>query len=80
MIFFKKHLNFAWLLGVLFYLIMAYLTGISGFIAYSIIGWVFYLAIAVWVLHRKGRSYAWMLIPVSVPFLINEKTYENPSQ
>ena len=69
MIWFNKHLNWTWVLAcALQFTTIGFETPIPYLITH-----IFFLGITLWVIHRKGRCWLWILIPISAPCLSNER-------
>lgn len=66
---FKRHLNWTWLLMVV---IVFNTVWFSSPIPY-VIAILSYYAVSMWVLHRKGRGNGWVIVPVFIPFLKNKR-------
>lgn len=73
MTWFKRHLNITWLIA----LVLPYLAVRSDSPVPYIVTATVYYAVTLWVLHRKGRSLAWVFIAIVTPFLDNHREREN---
>jgi hypothetical protein len=80
MMWFKKHLNWAWAICFLFILLIlslfaSYFTGIKTEVYSFAMAWII-LPVNAWILHCKGRS-AWFLLLsyfiIFVPLILNNK-------
>jgi len=69
---FERHLNWTWIIVML----LGFTTiPFNSPIPY-IIWTVLYFMVSFWVLGKKGRSWAWIFIGISIPFLANKKEKE----
>lgn len=66
---YSEHLNWTW--------IIVLLLGFTAIPFDSPIPYVIWIVLffiaSSWVLHEKGRSWAWIYIPVAIPFLPNKR-------
>jgi len=66
---FQRHLNWTWAISMA---VQFTTIGFDSPAPYIILHILFWIA-TIWVLHRKSRSIAWILIPISVLFLDNRR-------
>lgn len=74
--FFKRHLNWTWLLGWFCFPNVAYLCGYLLGIPPTvclIVALIAYYGVTLWVLNEKGRGLLWAIIPISALFLGNKR-------
>jgi len=72
---FQRHINWTWLLVFTVRFVAIPFDSPIGPII-SILGYIGMIIITAWALHRKSRSYWWILIPIAVLFLTNNRTTE----
>ena len=66
---FKAHLNWTWAFAVIVRFATIDFDSPIPYIALHAL----FLIITIWVLHRKGRSWAWVLFQIAAPFLSNKR-------
>ena len=69
MVWCKKHLHWTWIMITLLRFSFITLDSPVPYIIYS----VAFLGVTLWVLHQKGRSLVWVLMPIAVLFLRNNR-------
>jgi hypothetical protein len=74
---FKRHLNLTWVLVTVLSFGMGYYLSIYGKIGIVIFAGGT-LAVSAWVLYRKGRSMAWLLLGAFWVILLTNKKGSNP--
>ena len=66
----KKHLNIVWCAAFVLRFGTVTLTSAVPFILLSVL----FIAVTLWVLHEKGQTLWWVLIPIAAPILKNNRT------
>ncbi len=67
---FKKHLNWAWVIVALSrFVAIPFDSPIPYVVLHTAL-----LALTLWALHQKGRSLLWVLMPIAVLFLHNDRS------
>jgi hypothetical protein len=70
---FKSHLNITWLLVLFLKFAGLPLSILLDTVMPSIIFWIFFIIVNIWILYQKKRSYAWIIIPIAVLILGNNR-------
>ena len=70
---FESHLNWSWVIAAAIY------DGVSiaafydhGLLLFEIMAGALWISVVLWVIHQKGRRWAWIFIPFAILFLENK--------